>query len=679
MNKKLSPSANNPNADYLLVVLEELADTSTKILDAGAAGDEPATRTAIDEIRQLRADLAGIGWDIKKQVDAAPMQTKVMIEKYLASIHQSDNFISAWCSRFNGIMTQEQLSKTPEGQHAIIDQVMPSTWDWNSDVLTLNDDVDAELIKAVLSRGQQRIAVFCLSKPEAKQILPKVSYLTEKKEAYAFFHSLGYGEPLRTASFAAVHKVDIDPESASELKYAEFREEFAIAWKHYMVNKNTIRHFSNRWLMQGLENMASIAEHPTLSSLVGRFIGTPLVVISPGPSLDKNVHLLKQLKGKALLMAPAQTALALSRAGVIPDIVVVADPADITYLVDGFPMDQVEALLVGVACHPLFYKKYPTKIITFNVNAGIDNWISDIFKDTARIGAGGSVSTAIFGMGLYLKCDPIILVGQDLALTNGKQYASKSADGSLTIKFDEEKKIFSYPTVPIGYEKLMGGSQNSVSYREQIELLPGYYGGMVQTKRDYVMFHSEFEIYAETENKKDKPTKLFNCTEGGAFIKGFKHIPLIDAIATIDSLDQRTVDAKASIKHIRAALDIPSRKKLLRDKLYRVKSSLLQCQKLTIRCAKVAWQLQKSSANIAALSKAEGDLAKAVQGSAFLALANQAEIQNAVQLGSRAKTLKQSLSASKILHTLVLRETPKVLLLVEAAITQLEQSHAHKL
>ena len=675
----MSRPTNNPNADYLLVVLNELAGTSTKILNAGVAGDEPETRKAIDEMRQLRADLAGIGWDIKKQIDTAPKQTKEMIEKYLASIHQSDNFISAWCSRFNGIMTQEQLSKTPEGQHAIIDQVMPGTWDWNSDVLTLNDDVDAELIKAVLSRGQQRIAVFCLSKPETEQILPKVSYLTEKKEAYAFFDSLGYGEPQRTASFTAVHKVNIDPESASEFKYAEFRDEFTIAWKRYMVNKNTIRHFSNRWLMQGLENLPFIAAHPTLSSLVDRFIGTPLVVISPGPSLDKNVHLLKQLKGKALLMAPAQSALALSRAGIIPDIVVVADPYDIIYLVDGFPMDQVEALLVGVACHPSFYKKYPTKIITFNVNAGIDNWISDIFKDTAHIGAGGSVSTAIFSMGLYLKCDPIILVGQDLALTNGKQYASKSADGDLTIKFDEEKKIFSYSIVPIGLETLMGGSQNSVSYREQIELLPGYYGGMVQTKRDYVMFHSEFEKNAETENKKDKPTKLFNCTEGGAFIKGFKHIPLIDAIATIDYLGQQTVDAKASIEKIRTALDAPRRRKLLLDRLYRVKSSLLQCQKLTIRCAKLALQLQKSSANIAALSKVEGDLAKAVQGSAFLALANQTEIQNAVQLGSRAKTLKQSLSASKILHTLVLRESPKVLLLVEAAITHLEEAHAHKL
>ena len=118
MNKKLPSPANNPNADYLLVVLEELADTSTKILNAGAAGDEPATRKAIDEMRQLRADLSGIGWDIKKQVDTAPKQTKVMIEKYLASINQSDSFISVWCSRFNGIMTQEQLSKTPEGQHA---------------------------------------------------------------------------------------------------------------------------------------------------------------------------------------------------------------------------------------------------------------------------------------------------------------------------------------------------------------------------------------------------------------------------------------------------------------------------------------------------------------------------------------------------------------------------------
>jgi len=432
--------------------------------------------------------------------------------------------------------------------------------------------------------------------------------------------------------------------------------------------------------MQGLENLASIAEHPTLSSLVDRFVGAPLVVISPGPSLDKNVHLLKQLKGKALLMATAQSALALSRAGVIPDIVVVADPVDMTYVVAGFPMEQVEALLVGVACHPLFYKKYPTKIITFNVNAGIDNWISDIFKDAAHIGAGGSVSTAIFGMGLYLKCTPIILVGQDLALTNGKLYASQSADGGVTIDFDDEKKLFSYPFVPSGLEKLMSeAGYNSVSYPEKIELLPGYYGGMVRTKRDYAIFHSEFENHAENENKKDKPTKLFNCTEGGAFIKGFEHIPLNDAIAMIDSLGQRTVDTKVIIKHIRATLDVPSRKKLLLNRLYRVKSSLLQCQKLTIRCAKLALQLEKSSANIANLSKVEGDLAKAVQGSAFLALANQTEIQNAVHLGSRAKTLKQSLSASKILHTLVLRESPKVLLLVEAAITQLEQAHAHKL
>ena len=680
MNKKMSPPANNPNADYLLVVLQELAATSTKILNAGAAGDEPATRTAIDEMRQLRADLSGIGWDIKKQVDTAPSQTKVMIEKYLASIHQSDNFISAWCSRFNGIMTQEQLSKTPEGQHAIIDQVMPSTWDWNSDVLTLNDDVDAELIKAALSRGQQRIAVFCLSKPEMEQILPKVSYLTEKKEAYAFFNLLGDGEPLRTASFTAVHKVDIDPDSASELKYAEFRDEFTIAWKHYMVNRNTVRHFSKRWLMQGLENLPSIAVQPTLSSLVEKFTDAPLVVISPGPSLDKNVHLLKQLKGKALLMAPAQSALALSRAGVIPDILVVADPYDLTYMVDGFPMEQVEALLVGVACHPSFYTKYPDKIISYNVNAGIDNWISDIFKDRAQFVTGGSVSTAIFGMGLYLKCDPIILVGQDLALTNGKQYASKSADGSLAVKFDNERKIFSYPIVPIGYEKLMSQlGQNFANHQEQIELLPGYYGGMVQSKRDYALFHSEFENRAETENKKDRPIKLLNCTEGGAFIKGFRHIPLIDAIATINSLGQRSADAKVSIEQIRAALDVPRRKKLLLDRLYRVKSSLLRCQKLTIRCAKLALQLQNSSASIAALSKVEGDLVKAVQDSAFLALANQAEIQNAIHLGSRAKTIKQSLSASKILYTLVQREAPIVLLLVDTAITQLEQVYAHKL
>ena len=668
----------DPNAEFLLTVLRELSALSGAVLQAGAVGDDAATRAAIDQMRQLRAELQGIGQNTKQQVDDAPAHTKAELEKLLANIRQSDAFTSAWCDRFNGIKTQEQLSLTVEGRNAIIDRLMPATWNWGADILTANDNVDAALIKTAIERGQKRIVVFCASKPDASQIIPEANYLTDKKQAYAFFQTLEFGEPKRSASFSSSATRENETDGDLSATYAEFHAEFTTAWKSHLVNKNTIRFFSNRWLKQGLENLPSIAEHATFSSLKDKFINVPLVIISPGPSLDKNVHLLKQLKGKALLMAPAQTALALSRAGVVPDVIVVADPADIIYLVDGFPMEQVDALLLGVACHPSFYERYKGKIITFNVNAGIDSWISDIFHDTAPIGSGGSVSTAIFTMGLYLKCNPIVLVGQDLALTDGKQYASNAADGQMSIKFDAKTDTFSYENVQQGYEKLFADAgSTSVEFKDRTLLLPGYYGGMVHTKADYAMFHSEFENHAETENAKEEPIRLVNCTEGGVFIRGFEHIPLRELISEINGADQVFLDIASNFKTVQAAVDVAGRRKLLSQRLQRAKLALEKSYELALRCAKMAMQVQRARVKVSTLTKLENELAKAIQGSSFIALANQAEIANAIQLGVRAKTIPQSLAASRILYTLVIREVPNLLPLVNAAISKLSHPHAH--
>ncbi|MFZ2738113.1 MAG: 6-hydroxymethylpterin diphosphokinase MptE-like protein [Burkholderiaceae bacterium] len=668
----------DPNTEFLLTVLREMSAHSAKVLEAGSVGDDLATRAAIDQIRQLRAEMHGIGQNTKKQVDDAPTPIKAELVKLLAKINQSDAFISAWCTRFNGLMTQEQLLLSPEGRQALIDQLMPATWNWAVDILTAHDTTDPALIKAAQERGQIRIVVFCASKPAKEEMIPAVYYLIDKKEAHAYFQTLDFSEPQRSVNFNSAPTQGSETGRDGAAIYDEFHAEFTRAWNNYLVNKNTIRFFGKRWLLQGLDNLPSIAEHATFSSLIGKFVNLPMVIISPGPSLDKNVHLLKQLKGKALLMAPAQSALALSRVGLVPDVLVVADPADLLYMVDGFPMDQVGALLLGVACHPAFYQRYKGKIITFNVNAGIDTWISDIFHDTAHVGSGGSVSTALFTMGLYLKCNPIVLVGQDLALTNGQQYASDSADGQMRIKFDEEKETFSYENVSPGYENLYtSAGSTSIGFTDRALLLPGYYGGMVQTKADYVMFHSEFENHAETENAKEAPIRLVNCTEGGAFIKGFQHIPLSELIEEINDSAQAITEIESSLKTIQTAVDVAGRRKLLFQRLQHAKDALEKSYQLALRCAKMAMQVQKNTVKIGALTKIENELAKAIQGSAFIALANQAEITNAIHLGLRAKTIPKSLAASKILYTLVIREVPKLLPLVNKAMLMLNQAHAH--
>ena len=678
MNSSISYRAGDPFAEHLLTVLQDLAGASSKVLEAGAAGDDAATRAAIDQIRQLRAVLQDIGLDIKQQVDNAPASTQAAIAQLLATIQQSELFIAAWCSRYDGIQTQAQLTLTAEGRQAMIDKMIPATWHWSHDILTFTDSVDIALIKTALERGQKRIVVFCNAAPADDQKIAKVYYLSDKKDAYSFFLSTDYGEPKRLVYFDGLSPEDETSITAKNAKYAEFLTEFTRAFKNYSVNKNTIRFFGNRWLMQGLDNLPAIAEHATFSSLKEKFINTPLVIISPGPSLDKNIHHLKQLKGKALLMAPAQGAMALYRAGVSPDVIVVADPADIIYLMDGIPIEKVETLLLGVACHPSFYERFKGKIITFNVNSGIDNWISDIFDDTAHVGSGGSVSTAVFTMGLYLQCNPIILVGQDLALTDGKVYCSNSADGGMSVKLNKEDNAFTYDNVTPGYESLLAnGGLTSATHRDEALTLPGYYGGTVLTKRDYAQFHAEFENHAEIENAKVNPIRLFNCTEGGAYIKGFEHIPLAEAIADINSFQSAMSDITSHFKAAQADLDVAGRRKLLAARLQQAKTALEKSYQLAIRCAKVATQVQKAKVKVSALTKAESDLSRAIAGSAFIALVDQTEINNAIQIGMRAKTIQQSLAASGVLYTLVMREVPNILLKVNTALVKLDQAHAH--
>lgn len=678
MDTSLSYRAGDPFAEHLLTVLQDLADASTKVLEAGAEGNDAATRATVDQIRHLRAVLHDIGLDIKKQIDSAPPSTQAVIAQQLATIQQSELFIAAWCGRYDGIQTQAQLILTAEGRHAILDKTIPATWHWQHDILTFTDTEDVALIKTALERGQKRIVVFCSGAPPEDKRLAKVYYLLDKKGAYGFFQSMDYGEPKRLVYFDGLSPEDETSQKAENTKYTEFQTEFTQAFKNYSVNKNTIQFFSKRWLMQGLENLPAIAEHATFSGLKDKFINTPLVIISPGPSLDKNIHLLKQLKGKALLMAPAQGAMALCRAGVVPDAIVVADPADFIYVMDSIPIEQVETLLLGVACHPSFYERFKGKIITFNVNEGIDNWISDIFNDTAHVGSGGSVSTAIFTMGLYLQCNPIVLVGQDLALTDGKQYCSNSADGGMSVKLNQEGDEFTYDNVTPGYESLLeNGGVNSATHRDKALTLPGYNGGTVLTKRDYVQFHAEFENHADIENAKPNPIRLLNCTEGGAYIKGFEHIPLAKAIADINAFQSATWDISSHFKTAQADVDFAGRRKSLATRLQQAKASLEKSYQLAIRCAKVATQVEKARVKVSALTKAEADLSRAIAGSAFIALVDQAEINHAIQIGMHAKTIQQSLAASRALYTLVMREVPNILPKVNAALLKLNQAYAH--
>jgi hypothetical protein len=114
-------------------------------------------------------------------------------------------------------------------------------------------------------------------------------------------------------------------------------------------------------------------------------------------------------------------------------------------------------------------------------------------KSEPLIKTGGSVATALLDLMTFFGAQSIALVGQDLAYTGGKSHVSKAPALIEIKKTVSTKKVLNY-----------------------------YQNDEIETANNLIIYKKWFEDYA----KRNKQLKLYNCTEGGAHILHWEHIPL---------------------------------------------------------------------------------------------------------------------------------------------------------
>ncbi|MBI5827504.1 MAG: motility associated factor glycosyltransferase family protein [Deltaproteobacteria bacterium] len=182
------------------------------------------------------------------------------------------------------------------------------------------------------------------------------------------------------------------------------------------------------WIENYFKNIGNFVKYPPIDALRGSFRDVPMVIAGAGPSLKKNGHLLRELKGKALIMAAITAYLPLVGMGVIPDFVIAAERIDLpeyfTYGVE----DKKTRLVLAEVSHPaMFDRDVLGKFTFFNgyVTLSIAQaylWGSSYFAST-----GGSVTTTALDIGVMFGCDPIIFVGQDLAFGDGATHVGTAS------------------------------------------------------------------------------------------------------------------------------------------------------------------------------------------------------------------------------------------------------------
>jgi hypothetical protein len=637
-------------AGRLIKILAAMANESRAALSFGAQDDEERTRQAIDNLRGLHAKLQTIDNSVRERLEKLPESTQIPIHQNVEDIKQAENFISAWNKRYKELVAFEILVATAAGRQRVLDYVLPAEWDFARDIYVVTRASDQCFIPELVARGQIRILAIGMEKDEKYDTESKVAYTKNDTEIKQYFQKLGSAQASRLSTISHNDTSD-DGKLWGVVTHAFTMLE---------SNKATIETFGNTWLTQGLQNMKKIACGMNMAAIKDQLKELPVVIVSPGPSLDKNIHLLHQLKGRAIIMAAAQCAKALHKIGVVPDFIVIADPGKLVYFLDGVDISEVGALIAGVSCHPEFYEKPFNQIISFNANAQIDRWISNVFNDTIEMTSAGSVSIDCFLLAKYLEASAIIMVGLDLALSGGATYSSQSANSESVAEVDEQRQTIRFSNVSPDMEQVfLDKGASSKDTVEKLHTLPGYHGGTVLTRSNYYLFYNEFVELARKEAVLAKPTPIINSTEGGAYVEGFQHIPLSEAAEKYGT--NESINVPMRLEKSKNNIDPQWREKQYLDFKIKVQKELNEVKRKINQCRKLSMKSTRSEKAFSALNKTEKALIQQLGNLPFISLPNFGMTQQVVQISNDARSVSETNDVASILYDAIEKTANEVL------------------
>lgn len=228
----------------------------------------------------------------------------------------------------------------------------------------------------------------------------------------------------------------------------------------------------------------------------------PAIIVAAGPSLDKNIKDLKLAEGKAFIIGVDTALKALIREGIHFQLGITVDPAinmrhfkdeailDLPFIVEPYSMKEFVEVHRG---RRFYCRGYGSDYC--------DSVCSDILSHAnITLATGGSVATNAFSLVEQLGFKTIIMIGQDLAFTDGHSHVS-----SVWGEEDKSKEYFS---------------------RRKLTEVEDIYGNMVQTDVQMSIYLDWFSnmIYSKNE------LRVIDATEGGARIPYTEVMTLKEAI-----------------------------------------------------------------------------------------------------------------------------------------------------
>ncbi|MFH1019052.1 MAG: 6-hydroxymethylpterin diphosphokinase MptE-like protein [Pseudomonadota bacterium] len=331
------------------------------------------------------------------------------------------------------------------------------------------------------------------------------------------------------------------------------------------ISGNTNRTYGEKFVDNRFRHLSSIHHQHLLDHLQGAFSGVPAFIVAAGPSLNKNIHLLPEAQGKAVIIGVDTVLPALLAQGVTPDFTTAIDMQDIVLekIVDVSAQATGTSLVCAAWVNPAIPKNFPARQVywTYTVRP-IEHWLNSLLGGQILTGGAGTVAHLSFTAAVMLGCSPIVFVGQDLAYTDDQDHAMHT---SLTER-DGLKRHYE---------------------TDAIELVDAYGGGKVPTTRAWVSDRHYFEWAINAT-----PDRQFiNATEGGVRIKGTEELSLQEVLS---KYCQKDVDKAAMLQEVEQPRGMSSRRKMVDEfkrQLKTIATVEKDMSKVEALCSKLAKEI----------------------------------------------------------------------------------------
>ena len=302
------------------------------------------------------------------------------------------------------------------------------------------------------------------------------------------------------------------------------------------VNDATHRLRARVWIQDVFANIDLLRDHPTFLALARQYQGVPAFIVGAGPSLGKNGRLLAEATKKGIVFALNSSARALDSYGVEPQVLACMESIDVSHLFEKVSYIDRVVRAISLTGHPKTLRSGRGPLLPIFESIALQNAPLQALIGFPGLPVSGSVSTLAFSLAERLGCSPIVFVGQDLAYTDGKAYATGTPYQESRVRLAADGTTIEHDWCDT-LKTTHNQGNNKMPEREPLREVLAWGGqGQVMSTIGFSAVRAWLEG-ASVVLRRDKPeTRLVNATEGGARIAGFEELPLAELLATLPEL-----------------------------------------------------------------------------------------------------------------------------------------------